>query len=152
MNWTAKAHACRSLRKLCQAAAPSIAAAQALAPLMAELEKAIASVGLEQGERLAIIQGLAAVAAALPVDEAGEVFSRLTSSAAFSLRTLSTTQVCELRRVNGFDAPVVVLCIYRLAKEYDLCAADYSFGLATRYGHPPLGRRWLQRLGYSPLS
>ncbi|KAJ7528843.1 hypothetical protein O6H91_15G022600 [Diphasiastrum complanatum] len=93
----ARGAAAKALRNLCQAAAPHLAAAQALAPLMGACERAVSasmgvSKGLEVSESIDIVQGLAAVAAALPTGEAEIALSHLTVSAVATVKELAGLQ------------------------------------------------------------
>lgn len=96
---TARGEAASALRELCRAAAPRIAAARALVALMSTCEEAVASSvgvsdrGLEMNDRLAIVQGLAAVAGALPSEEAHQALVHLTSTAVLTVTSLAEGQV-----------------------------------------------------------
>lgn len=78
----ARSNAASAFSELCRAAAPSIAATGMLPALMGACEEAVGSSKklLESVDRLAIIKGLAQVAAALPMEEAKSALVSLTSS------------------------------------------------------------------------
>lgn len=92
----ARGQAACTLQALCVAAAPSLAAARALAPLMQQCEEAVASVavqgGMEEQHRVAVVQGLASVAAMLPLPEAQAALAHLAGSAVATLQRAAPLQ------------------------------------------------------------
>ncbi|EFJ25412.1 hypothetical protein SELMODRAFT_414075 [Selaginella moellendorffii] len=93
----AKASGAESLRELCRASASQLAAARALSPLMGACETAITTSlgGLQSKESVMLIEGLAAVAAALPVHESEATIQGLTASAVATIKQCSVMQVTD---------------------------------------------------------
>ncbi|KAG0601884.1 hypothetical protein M758_11G145300 [Ceratodon purpureus] len=89
-----RSNAASAFRELCRAAAPSIAATGMFPALMGACEQAISSVGSfkrvsERADLLAIVKGLAQVAAALPLEEAKAALVSLTVSAVSTVKALA---------------------------------------------------------------
>ncbi|CAI5996590.1 unnamed protein product [Closterium sp. NIES-65] len=96
-NATGKAAA--ALQSLCDAAAPNLAAARVLAPLMQSCEEALAAAaaarggaGMDVGDRVAVVAGLAAVAAMMPQQEAQPALARLAAPALNTVQQLAPMQ------------------------------------------------------------
>lgn len=96
----ARSKAASAFKELCRAAAPAIASAGVLPALMGACEEAVATpVGsatriLETTDRLAVIKGLASVAAALPSNEAESVLLSLATSSISTVKALAGGGVC----------------------------------------------------------